>query len=130
MPAIYTIIVTYNGAPWIEKCLQHLLESSTPTHIVIVDNASTDHTLEILKKYEGKLELIRSEKNLGFGGGNNIGIQHALKNNAAFFFLLNQDAYVEKDCIGQLAKALEQHKEYGILSPLQLDSSGQQLDNA
>lgn len=130
MPAIYTIIVTYNGAPWIEKCLQHLLDSSTLTHIIIVDNASTDNTPDLIKKYEGKFDLIRSEKNLGFGGGNNIGIQHALKAGADFLFLLNQDAYVEKDCIGQLVKTLEQHKEYGIISPLQLDSSGEQLDNA
>lgn len=130
MPAVYTIIVTYNGAPWIEKCLQHLLDSSTATRIIIVDNASSDNTLELIKKYEGAVELIRSEKNLGFGGGNNIGMLHALKSGADFLFLLNQDAYVEKDCIGRLVKSLEQHTAYGILSPLQLDGSGRQLDPA
>lgn len=128
--SIYTIIVTYNGARWIDRCMEQLLDSSMPTNIIIVDNASTDNTIDLLKKYEGRFELILSEKNLGFGGGNNIGILHALNAGADFLFLLNQDAYVEKDCIGHLVKHLEENKDYGILSPLQLDSSGEHLDIA
>lgn len=128
--SIYTIIVTYNGARWIGRCMDALLQSNMHTNIVLIDNASTDNTLELLKQYEGKFELIRSEKNLGFGGGNNIGILHALQQKAGYIFLLNQDAYVEKDCIGQLVKSLEENKAYGIISPLQLDSSGEQPDAA
>lgn len=128
--AVYTIIVTYNGARWIDRCMQQLLESNMPTGIVVVDNASTDNTLDLLKKYEGRFELIRSQKNLGFGGGNNIGIQHALAAGADYIFLLNQDAYAEKDCIAQLVKSLEENNSYGIISPLQLDSSGEYLDTA
>lgn len=130
MSTVYTIIVTYNGAQWIERCMQQLLESSYSSHIIVVDNASTDNTLSVLKKFEGRFELILSEKNSGFGTGNNIGILHALKAKPDFIFLLNQDAYVEKDCIGLLVKSLEHNKEYGILSPLQLNSSGHQLDSA
>lgn len=130
MFTVSTIIVTYNGAPWIERCMQHLTESSYPTHIIVVDNASTDHTLSLLQSFEGRFELIRSEKNLGFGAGNNLGILHALKSNPDGIFLLNQDAYVEQDCIGKLVKNLQQHPEYGILSPLQLNSRGDELDAA
>jgi GT2 family glycosyltransferase len=130
MFTVYTIIVTYNGAQWIERCMQQLLESSYPTHIIVVDNASTDNTLALLKTFEGRFELILSQKNLGFGAGNNMGILHALKANPDGIFLLNQDAYVEKDCIGKLVKSLQQNPEYGILSPLQLNSSGDELDAA
>ncbi|RYY64404.1 MAG: glycosyltransferase family 2 protein, partial [Chitinophagaceae bacterium] len=94
------------------------------------DNASTDDTLEILKKYADDFTLIRLPKNLGFGGGNNAGILSALPHQPDYIFLLNQDAYVEKECIGQLIESLEQQQDYGIVSPLQLDSSGEQLDTA
>src|SRR6218665_377600 len=117
MTKIFTIIVTYNGAAWIETCMKQLLQSTVSTEIIVIDNCSTDDTISILKKFEGKFLLITSDKNLGFGAGNNIGIQHAIKNNASFIFLLNQDAYVEKDCIEKSVEALQANPEYGIISP-------------
>ncbi len=132
MAKVFTIIVTYNGSRWIQKCLEHLYRSSMPTHVVLVDNCSTDDTVKIIEENFGDKSymLFKTAKNFGFGGGNNIGIEYALKAGADHIFLLNQDAYVEPGCIEKLVQALEQHKDYGILSPLQLDSSGQQLDHA
>ena len=130
MTKIFTIIVTYNGAAWIETCMKQLLQSTVSTEIIVIDNCSTDDTISILKKFEGKFLLITSDKNLGFGAGNNIGIQHAIKNNASFIFLLNQDAYVEKDCIEKSVEALQANPEYGIISPLQLNPTGRELDTS
>ncbi|RYY65756.1 MAG: glycosyltransferase, partial [Chitinophagaceae bacterium] len=122
MKKVFTIIVTYNGSRWIDRCMQHLLQSTHPTNIIIADNASTGDTLELLKKYAEHFTLIPLSKNLGFGGGNNAGILSALPHQPDYIFLLNQDAYVEKECIGQLVESLEQKADYGIVSPLQLDS--------
>jgi GT2 family glycosyltransferase len=130
MDKVCTVIVTYNGTRWIKQCLEHLLASSYPTDIIIIDNHSTDDTLLLLEPYSAKCTLIESKQNLGFGGGNNIGIKKALEMNAAFIFLLNQDAYVETDCIGSLVNKLKQSAPFGILSPLQLNSDASRLDGA
>lgn len=79
---VNTIIVTYNGAQWIEKCLDSLHECKVKTHILIVDNASTDNTLSIIREKYPEVELIESAKNLGFGKANNIGLRKALDERA------------------------------------------------
>ena len=130
MDKVCTVIVTYNGAKWIEKCMQHLFASKYPSSIVVIDNHSTDNTLQLLQPYIHKIQLVQSNQNLGFGQGNNIGIRIAKDLQADFIFLLNQDVYVSEDCIGSLVATLKEHSSFGIISPLQLDSSGAQLDEA
>lgn len=130
MDKVCTVIVTYNGARWIKQCLEHLLASTYATEIIIIDNHSTDDTLLLLEPYSAKITLIESNQNLGFGGGNNIGLKKALEMNAAFIFLLNQDAYAEASCIGSLVNNLKQSAAFGILSPLQLNSNASSLDGA
>lgn len=130
MDKVCTVIVTYNGVQWIQKCLDHLLTSTFSTEIIVVDNFSTDQTLSVLEPYLSKIILLKSSQNLGFGGGNNIGIKKALEGNAAYIFLLNQDAFVEPGCIESLVNSLKQNPDFGIMSPLQLNSNGTKLDHA
>lgn len=85
MPHISVVIVTYNAEPWIRKNLQSLAESSLAAHVIVVDNASTDRTAEIIKTEFPSVELIcKSRLNLGFGGGNNIGIARAIENGSSY----------------------------------------------
>lgn len=130
MLSVYTVIVTYNGAHWIEKCLQHLLQGSYKTSIIVVDNCSTDDTFQILEKFKDNIYFIQAASNLGFGAGNNLGILKAFEMNADLIFLLNQDAYVAPDCIEKLVSTSNQHPEFGIISPLQLTGDGTDLDHA
>lgn len=130
MLKVATVIVTYNGSRWIERCLKDLQASSYPTEIIIVDNASTDNTIEKIISVMPGVELIRSAENLGFGRGNNLGIERALQQGAQYLFLLNQDAYVSVHCIETLIQTMEQHREWGILSPLQLAPNGTDPDRA
>jgi len=127
MPEIFSIIVTYNGAPWIERCLHDLLQSNIKTEVIVIDNASTDNTLDIINSFEN-IHLIKSKENLGFGQANNLGIDFAMKNGADFIFLLNQDAYVFKNTISQLAEALKKNPRFGLLSPLQLEANGKEIE--
>lgn len=129
MSKIIVIIVTYNGEKWIETCLNCLQNSSQAVNIMIIDNASIDNTKTIIKNKFPDIRLIEEDKNLGFGQANNIGIKYALKEKADYIFLLNQDAYIYPDTIDKLFTVYEQHKEYGIISPLQLNGSGEKLDN-
>lgn len=121
---ILTIIVSYNGAQWIEKCLDSLLESTVKTHILIVDNASTDNTVQIIRGKYPEVELIESAKNLGFGKANNIGLRKALDEKADYVLLLNQDTKIGRDAIEKLIESSKTNPQYGILSPYHYNYEG------
>lgn len=130
MNNIATIIVTYNAVTnnWIYKCLDSILNSTLETDIIIIDNGSSDGTIAIIKEKYPQVRLIEAETNLGFGKANNLGIETALKIGAEYFFLLNQDAWVEPDTIEKLHKQISNVPEFGVLSPLHLTGDGSKLD--
>lgn len=114
---VFVVIVTYNGAKWIDKNITSLLESEYPVNIIAVDNCSTDDSVQLLSKYP-EVDLIQSEANLGFGKANNIGIKKALNESADYIFLLNQDAWVFPKTISGLANSMDTNTDYGIISPV------------
>jgi GT2 family glycosyltransferase len=125
---VYSIIVTFNGANWICNCLDSLLASTIKTQIIIVDNYSTDNTLDILKKNYPTVFVIENNANIGFGQANNLGIDVAFKFNPEYIFLINQDAWVRPDTLQKLIGISKKHKNYCILSPLHLNGDGDDLD--
>jgi GT2 family glycosyltransferase len=125
---IYTIIVTYNGSRWIKGCLESLYASTLQTEIIIVDNGSYDDTLKIVTDSFSDVILLNQSENLGFGKANNIGISYAIKKQATAVFLLNQDAKVDKTTIESLSNTAFKHPEIGVLSPLQLNWEGTELE--
>ena len=127
-PIIYVVIVTYNGMRWIDKCLRDVLKSDTEIKVVVIDNRSTDETVNFIKSHYPQIDLTETNENLGFGRANNIGIKRAINANADYVFLLNQDGYVEKDTIRKLVEFHGNHPEYGVLSPQQKNGNGSGLD--
>jgi GT2 family glycosyltransferase len=128
MIKIVSIVVTYNGMKWIEECLSSLYESSLPIDIIVIDNNSSDQTVSCIKSKFPDVILFEQKENLGFGKANNIGMTYAIKQNADFVFLLNQDAFVNKNTIENLVRVAQNKPEYGVLSPIQLDYSGKLLE--
>ena len=127
---ILAIIVTFNGIKWIDKCLSSIVDSTVKNaDIFVVDNGSTDGTVEYIKSNYGQAILIESKKNLGFGQANNIGFKYALDNAYDYVYLMNQDAWVKEDTLESLVILHQQKTEYGILSPLQVNSECTKLDN-
>ncbi|MFD1628611.1 glycosyltransferase family 2 protein [Pseudopedobacter beijingensis] len=127
---ILTIIVTYNATKnnWIYKCLSSVISSNINTNILVVDNNSTDHTVNFIKENFPQVSLVESKENLGFGKANNIGLRKCIDEYYDFAFLLNQDAFVLPHTIHQLAATLKKNKGYGILSPLQMNGEGRLID--
>lgn len=131
MPKIHVIIATYNAMKWAERCFTSLRNSSVPLQCIVIDNGSTDGTQEYIKKYFPEVDFIQSEKNLGFGKANNIGIEKAHKSGADFFYLMNQDAWLYPESIGKLLDIYNNHHnkdEIGIISPMHIDGSEKKLD--
>lgn len=121
---IFIVIVSFNGSRYIKKCLQTVGDGF---NVIVVDNCSTDETREVCREFS-LFELITLSSNIGFGQANNIGINKALSEGAEYVFLLNQDAYLEKDCVEKLIEVHKINRDYGILSPVHLTGKGDELD--
>ena len=119
------IIVTFNGVQWIQKCL----DTCKGYHVIVVDNASTDATVEIIKSNYPAVTVLEQDRNLGFGAANNIGMSYALSEGCDYVFLLNQDAYIVPGCMEELVQVHKNNKNLGVLSPIQLNGTGTQLDD-
>lgn len=124
---VFVILVSYNGEQWLQKNLQALKNSIYPVKTLVVDNNSSDGSTTVIKSFP-EVELILSDKNLGFGAANNLAIKKAWSQSADYVFLLNQDAWVFPDTIGNLVKAAEENKDVGILSPMHFSGDGITLD--
>lgn len=122
--AVTIIIVTYNGMPWLKRCLDSCMDYP----VIVVDNASTDGTIDYITKNYPQVTLLPQNKNLGFGQANNLGIAYALNKAAERVFLLNQDAYLQQDCIKNLIEVQQRNPQFGILSPIHLNGNGDRLD--
>lgn len=96
------IFVSYNSQKWIKKCFDSILKSNYDlknVSIFVVDNKSTDESLEILKKvkmesetYLREFQIIEATENLGFGGANNLGFRHG-KDDIVCFFNIDTEVY-------------------------------------
>jgi len=128
MDRVLAIVVSYNGMKWYSKCFQNLENSSIPIDIIAVDNASVDSSIDYIKKNFPKVLIIAQDSNKGFGKANNEGLKEALKQDADYVFLLNQDAWVEEDTIEKLIAVHKAQQDYGILSPMHLNGKGDELD--
>ncbi len=110
------IIVSYNTKKLTKECLDSIIKSlsgsSITYEIIVVDNNSTDGSVEVLKNLvrqlaDRNLELITSKTNLGFGKGNNLGVKHA---QGEYILLLNTDMLVLNNAIEKLFKFYKQNE--------------------
>jgi GT2 family glycosyltransferase len=126
--SVFVVVVAYKGMRWYERCFESLRHSSIRVKIVVVDNASNDGTVEYIRKNYPEIHLIESERNLGFGRANNLGMRYALDHNCDYVLLLNQDTWVEPEAIELLVKCHLSHREYGIISPMHMSPNRNHLN--
>ena len=121
MNKILVIIVTWNSARWVDKCLGSLRISTVPVDALVIDNGSKDNTLELIRRDFPEVTIIESGENLGFGKANNIGFRYALERDYEYVYLLNSDAWLLEDT---LEKLLADKNGFDLLSPVQKSASG------
>jgi len=119
-PKISVVILNYNGMKFLEPCITSLLKSSYDDfEILVVDNGSKDDSVNFLRRRfpnEPKLRIIALGKNYGFAMGNNIGYIYT-NPKSKFIFFLNNDTEVDKDCIKNIVKKMEEDEFIGAAQP-------------
>ena len=103
------VIVTWNNAKDIRECLQSLQDQDYPNlKVLIVDNASTDETVRIVKEEFANVEIIERDKNYYLSPSNNIGIKYLIdKYNVEYIMVLNPDTKLSKNLVIQLKESLD-----------------------
>jgi len=114
-PKVVAVVLNYKRRQETVECVHSLLESShEPIEIAVVDNDSSDGSVEFVRSACPNVLVIDSGKNLGFAGGMNLGIRRALRSGAVYVLVLNSDTLVEKDSVTKLVHELEKKPNAGV----------------
>lgn len=114
-PTVSIITVNYNGLFMTMELLRSLSRLSLDNlEIIVVDNASLFNPEQEIKQHYPTVKVVVSEKNLGFAGGNNLGLQKAT---GAFIFFLNNDTELKEDIITQMVDLMSINHHIGALCP-------------
>ncbi|MEM8508067.1 MAG: glycosyltransferase family 2 protein [Bacteroidota bacterium] len=115
LPLVSIITINYNESGVTLEMLASLQNLAyTNIEIIVVDNASPNDDPDSIKAKFPEVHLIKSDTNLGFAGGNNLGVREA---SGDYLFFINNDTIVPKDCIGPLVETLENDPSLGMVSP-------------
>ncbi len=132
-PLVSVVILNWNGKDFLRECLISFRVVRKPSHeIIVVDNASTDDSVEMVKKKFPWVRIIARKTNEGFAGGNNIGWRAA---RGRYVLFLNNDTVVTPNFLSPLVATLDQDPAIGCVQPemrvmknkLLLDTAGSYL---
>lgn len=122
------IIINYNTPDHIKRCLQSIkqVKDNIKKEVIVIDNASIDQSVRMIKSQFPWVKLIRSDKNLGFAGGNNLGLKQA---QGKYILLLNSDTRVLKNTFKAMIDYMDQNPEVGV-STCRVELTSGKLDPA
>ncbi len=104
-PKIAILILNWNGKKETLPCLETVLKIRYPNFVpIVVDNGSSDDSVPAIRKAFPDILLLETGQNLGYAGGNNAGIEYALKQGFEWIFLLNNDTFVEENLLDEMMK--------------------------
>lgn len=124
MKKIFIVILNWNQPELTINCVKSIeklkINKGFEVKVLIVDNGSTDNSIEKLKKLESgkiKSEILETHENLGFAAGNNFGIKYCFEKSADYIMVINNDTLVDKNLVYELIKEMEEDPKIGITSP-------------
>jgi len=115
-PKVSIIVLNWNSAHDTAECLESLRKLNYPAHeIIIVDNGSTDDSELVLREEYSDIKFIQTGVNLGYAGGNNVGIKYALAHGAELIWILNNDTVVDPDSLREMVVMAQSDPAIGLV---------------
>ncbi len=134
MTRVSVIIPNWNGRDFLKVCLESLNNQSFKDfEVIVVDNNSSDDSVELMNLNFPKVKVLKLDRNYGFARAVNIGIKEGV---GEYLFLLNNDTKVDKNCLRYLVKTADLYPEVGMVAskmknfynPMIIDSAGDYID--
>ena len=120
-PAVTIVVLNWNGGDDTLACLDSLhAVAGDRVKVMVVDNGSTDGSVSAIRAAHPEVELLETGRNLGYAGGNNVGIERAVASGADFVLVLNNDTTCAPDVVARLLDAAARHPRAGLFSPRML----------
>ena len=126
---VAVVIPNFNGEEFIADAIDSLLNQTHIANIIVVENGSADNSLEIIESYKDKITILKNNINLGFAGGVNTGIRHALEQKYDAIALFNNDAMADSMWLEELVSALDAAPKTGIVTGRIPLGNGELLDS-
>jgi N-acetylglucosaminyl-diphospho-decaprenol L-rhamnosyltransferase len=125
------LVLNYNDAETTLKCVRNALTLDSIKQILVVDNCSTDNSVEQLSTIvSDRVSILSASENHGYGSGNNLGIKWLLNNKPDDFILLaNPDTIIDDSAVKALEVFLSEHKDFAVAAPFMTDRSGKKQIN-
>jgi GT2 family glycosyltransferase len=119
-PPVTAIVLTWNNFADTDECLRSLASQTYPAlSVLLVDNGSTDGSLKRLRQaWAGRYSIVETGQNLGVAGGYDRGIEEAMRGDAAYVLLLNNDVVLRPEAIEAMLPAFEAEPRLATLSPI------------
>lgn len=128
VPRVYAVVLNHRHSRDALRAVASLFESTPRPSIVVVDNGSPPRQLEVLRSgLPADVSFVESGENLGYAGGNNLGIAVALRAGADFVWILNADVVVEPEALGLLLATAASHPQAGIIGSRVLHGRGEEI---
>lgn len=118
------VILNYNDASTTINLVQSIKDYALLNYIVVVDNCSTDDSLERLQGYKNeKIHIIKSEKNGGYGAGNNVGLRYSFEIlDADYSIIANPDVLFDEECVEKFLQTFQDDSSVAVVSAKQSNS--------
>jgi GT2 family glycosyltransferase len=115
-PPVVLLILTWNRRDDVLRCVASLPRLGYPNLLpVVIDNASSDDTVAALRRLHPDLEIIENARNLGYAGGNNVGIRWALERGAGYVLIANSDTEMTPDLVTELVRVAESDSRIAVV---------------
>lgn len=129
MERTVAVVVTYNRSKLLIECIEALKKSNSKVDIIIIDNASTDNTNEVVKEYVDNRECFyfNTGRNIGGAGGFNYGIRKAYEFGYSYIWIMDDDTIIQEDSLDEIFKVIDQcNNNFGFISSLALWTDGRE----
>lgn len=118
-PKITVVVVNYNSGDYLRGCIASLSRQTYSNfETIVVDNISSDGSLDLIEERPERLTILKQSENLGFAGGNNVG---AAAGSGKWLALLNPDAEAEPDWLEAMMRAIAEHPRHRMVASLQIN---------